>query len=47
MSDAILPLPLVPRGTSPGPVFSGNRSRRRLRMLPGFGLTMGCTLLYV
>jgi len=27
--------------------FSGNRSRRRLRMLPGFGLTMGCTLLYV
>jgi len=47
----MLPLPLAPSaaspGASPGTAPGTSRSRRRVRMLPGFGLTMGYTLLYV
>ncbi len=41
MNAATLSLPQSPDGTA------RRRSRRAFRALPGFGLTMGCTLLYV
>ena len=41
MSEAALSLPLPPRGAA------GSRPRRSFRVLPGFGLTMGYTLVYV
>jgi sulfate transport system permease protein len=41
MSDASLTLPLPAGGERQ------TRARRGLRVLPGFGLTMGCTLVYV
>jgi sulfate/thiosulfate transport system permease protein len=43
MSDAGLTLPLPARG----PSYSHSRRRRSFRVLPGFGLTMGYTLVYV
>src|SRR5580692_8885772 len=41
MSNASIILPLPPRAAS------HTRRRRNFRVLPGFGLTMGCTLVYV
>jgi sulfate transport system permease protein len=41
MSEASIILPLSARGASQ------TRRRRNFRVLPGFGLTMGCTLVYV
>ena len=41
MHGAALTLPQPPHATP------RRRSRRAFRVLPGFGLTMGCTLLYV
>ena len=43
MSDAALTLRLPARG----PSYSHSRRRRSFRLLPGFGLTMGYTLVYV
>ncbi len=43
MSDAALTLRLRARG----PSYSHSRRRRSFRLLPGFGLTMGYTLVYV